>query len=49
MTDQAQIADDRRGFRWWAARISVGALALVLVLGVGTWLAGISAKSKLKQ
>jgi pimeloyl-ACP methyl ester carboxylesterase len=47
MTNQSQISHHKRGFRWWAGRISMGGLALVLALGVVTWLAGASAKSNL--
>lgn len=49
MTNQSQISDHKRGFRWWAGRILMGGLALLLVLGMATWLAGAWAKSNLAK
>ena len=49
MTTQSQSSHRKRGFQWWAGRILVGALALVLLLGVVTGWAGVSAKSNLAK
>ncbi len=49
MTTQTQSSHDKRGLRWWAGRILMGGLVLVLVLGTSTRIAGTLAKSNLTK
>lgn len=41
--------NQKRGLRWWVTRLLIVVPALVIILGVGTWIAGTSAKTNLMK